>query len=278
MKQFACRYTIIQFMPYTETGEFANIGVVLACPETGFFDFKLEMKRLQRVTDFFVSLDKKICTSAIQVMHVELMRIKEIIQQLPAGELRAEQVRFWMTTLTHPRETIIRFGSVRPCLTPSPEKNIGDLFKHYVEHSFATPEYVETSITKRIETLLKTLPLEEPFKNKKIGDEQFQVSFPLVQIQHMTGKAHKIIKPFDLSQKEPNNIFSHGDTWIKKIQRLRKRGLLPEKTLFAVQPPPQEDIKRFSAYTEICDELRQEHILLLSSSEESEIIQFARSE
>ena len=59
MKKIACRYAIIQFMPYTETGEFANVGVVLACPETGYFDFKLQTKRYARITAFFNELDAK---------------------------------------------------------------------------------------------------------------------------------------------------------------------------------------------------------------------------
>ncbi len=42
MKLVACRYAVVQFAPYRETGEFANAGVVLMCPETGHFDFKLQ--------------------------------------------------------------------------------------------------------------------------------------------------------------------------------------------------------------------------------------------
>ena len=53
MNKLACRYAILKFLPYTETGEFANVGVVLACPATGFFGFKLETRRYARFTDFF---------------------------------------------------------------------------------------------------------------------------------------------------------------------------------------------------------------------------------
>jgi len=41
MKRAAARYAIVQFMPYPETGEFANVGVVLACPTQNYFGFKL---------------------------------------------------------------------------------------------------------------------------------------------------------------------------------------------------------------------------------------------
>ena len=35
MKPLACRYAIVQFMPYAETGEFANVGVVLCLSADG---------------------------------------------------------------------------------------------------------------------------------------------------------------------------------------------------------------------------------------------------
>jgi len=29
MKKFACQYAIVRFLPYLETGEFANVGIVM---------------------------------------------------------------------------------------------------------------------------------------------------------------------------------------------------------------------------------------------------------
>ena len=45
-------YAVIKFRPYTETEEFANIGVVACAPDAGFFAFKLE-KNFTRITSFF---------------------------------------------------------------------------------------------------------------------------------------------------------------------------------------------------------------------------------
>ncbi len=41
MKQFVCNYAPVRFLPYRETGEFVNVGVVLHCPQTDFFGFRL---------------------------------------------------------------------------------------------------------------------------------------------------------------------------------------------------------------------------------------------
>lgn len=39
-----CNYAVVRFLPYRETGEFVNVGVVLYCREAGFFDVALEPK------------------------------------------------------------------------------------------------------------------------------------------------------------------------------------------------------------------------------------------
>ena len=61
MKKFACQYALLRFRPFVETGEFANVGVVLLAPEARFFGFKLLNKqRHGRITHFFHQLDRKV--------------------------------------------------------------------------------------------------------------------------------------------------------------------------------------------------------------------------
>jgi len=273
MKLLACRYAVVQFLPYAETGEFANVGVVLACPETGFFGFKLQTRRYARITGFFDELNGSVYLAAIRVMQAELERVQKVVVQLPATLDRADAVRQHMTALTHPREAMVRFGPVRPILTAQPGQQLQDLFDHYVDRVFATPEYVEQTITKHIHTLLQGLSLPAPFRNGRIGDEQFHANFPLVQ--RLDGEVRKIIKPFNLAQNEANAIYVHGDAWLQKVRRLRKRRLLPADVLFAVAAPPQHDGKRFDAYCEICAELRLEDVRLVEQTQEADIVTFA---
>ena len=55
----ACHYAIVRFMPFIETGEFANVGVVMFAPQARYFGFKLLVNRQARVTNFFEQLDAK---------------------------------------------------------------------------------------------------------------------------------------------------------------------------------------------------------------------------
>ena len=78
MSRVACRYAIIRFMPYVETGEFANVGIVLACPATGFFGFKLQDRRYRRVTQFFEHIEARDYTQALRLFRDELNRIQDL--------------------------------------------------------------------------------------------------------------------------------------------------------------------------------------------------------
>lgn len=273
MKHFACRYAIVQFLPHTETGEFANVGIVLACPETGYFHFKLQTRRYARITGFFEELSKDVYLTAIKTMQTELERIQHLVLSLPTNTARADTVRNLMAALTHPREAIVRFGAMRPILTPDPAAQLDQLFKHYVDRVFATHEYVEQTITRRIQTLLEGLTLPAPFKKERVGDEQVHASFPLVQ--RLDGQIAKVIKPFNLAHNEANDIYEHGDAWLQKVRRLRHHRWLPDHVLFAVEAPPPADPQRFAAYQEISGELQQQGVQLVQKDQEPTILAFA---
>lgn len=276
MNPLACRYAIVQFVPYTETGEFANVGVVLACPETGYFNFKLQTRRYGRITGFFDELHRDVYLTAVKTIQAELERVMRMVVVLPIDEKRGDAIRSILGALAHPREAIVRFGSVRPILTADPAAQLDKLFDHYVDRAFATPEYVEQTITKRIHTLLDGLTLPAPFKHERIGNDQIHANFPLVQ--RIQGQLTKVIKPFNLAQNEANAIYVHGDAWLQKIRRLRKRQLLPRDVLFAVAAPPNTDDKRFGAYTEILAELKDQGVQMVANDQEDQILAFATAQ
>lgn len=272
MKKFACRYAVVQFVPYSETGEFANVGVVLMCPETGYFGFQLQTRKYARVTAFFDELKSPVYLTAIKIIQGELTRIGEAVANAPSTG-RMDHLREMFTALVHPREAIVRFGTARAVLTDSPKQELKRLFDHYVDRSFATPEYVEMAIEKRLKALLGNLQLSQPFRAEKIGDDEVHARFPLVQRRGELFR--KVIKPFNLTQSEPNGIFDHGDAWVQKIRRLRKKNLLPDDVMFAVEGPPTTDAKRYAAFMEICTELKQVEVQAMNAAEEERIVEFA---
>ena len=216
MKKFACRYALIQFMPYAETGEFANIGVLLVCPQTGFFGFKLETSKYQRYTHFFKELTQPIYRDATKVIEAELTRLQKVLVSASP-----EVLLNTFAAAIHPREAIIRFGEQRGRLVDAPAKALEDLFSHYVEFGFLREQSPEQKLETRIQGLLKDFNLITPFKDGIIGAEN-GVCVRLPLIQTIEGKQVKAIKPLYLGQKNLNEMYTHGEQWVGKLKRLRK--------------------------------------------------------
>ena len=273
MNLFACRYAVVQFLPYAETGEFANVGVALLCPETGYFGFRLQnARRTKRITLFFERLDRAVYTRAMDLFQQELQRVAQFLahEVFPAGNTEAARQTF--TALTHPREAIVRFAPTRAVMATAPEKELEALFNRYVEHDFATAEHREEVLEKRIGQLLHSLTLPRPFKPHTLGNDETRARFPFVAIEN--NLPVKAIKPLALDQSEPHKIFDHADYWLPKMRRLRTRGFLPEATLITVAGPAQEDIKRHKAYTEVCDELASLHLQTAAANDDAAIRRF----
>ena len=252
MERLACKYSIIQFLPYPETGEFANVGVLLVCEKTGLLDFRLETKRTSRYTSFFQNLDAGLYRYATKNLAEEMKRIRN----LTAHGFKSDLIKTF-ASLTHPRETILRFGTPRVVLTDNPTQELDDLFEHYVRHGFAKDANYETELERKVKHYLQELELAAPFKNKKVGNELFAVQFPFVQT--INDRETKAIKPFYLGQQTPNAIYDHADRWIAKLKRLKDMQLMPERVLFAVKGPQITDSldfrKRDFAFRDVRDEL-----------------------
>jgi hypothetical protein len=270
MKNVACRYAIIQFMPYPETGEFANIGIVLMCPKTGYFSYQLQTRKYARYTHFFKDLQHSLYTRAAAGFKMELDRVQRLVIGTPEIHLRRQ-----FQALLHPRDTVIRFGDERACLTANPEKELKKLYLHYVEHDFVTPEYKAQKLEMRVNRIIKDLNLEYPFRKESIGREDYSVVFPLVQIINHQPK--KVIKPFFLGQNEPSRIYDHADLWIAKLKRLKARNQLPQDVLFTVEGPDDGNINnlRQKAFREVCVNLK-EVALIADVNDEPTLRDFAR--
>ncbi len=278
MKKVACRYSIIRFLPYQETGEFANIGVVLTCPETGYFDFKLQSRRYGRITDFFSELNSKVYLESIKIFGQELKRVQDFVRD---EKFDAEGIRKMFQSLTHPREAIVQLTESRPRLCEEPEKMLEQLFRYYVEREFSTHEYRDTVVLRRVKSLVDSLKLDRPFKAALLGDEFVSAHFPLVQFALTRDNkelADKIIKPFALNHDEPSKIVQHGAIWADRIKRLRKQPeFMAKHILFAVEGPSSgQSSKCKIAFDSISEEL-SELVTVVPSTDRNLIAEFARS-
>ncbi len=265
--RIACQYAIVQFMPYPETNEFANIGIVLACAPMRYMGIKLAApKRSRRITDFFEGLDARIYREAVKYVERDLQRITgEVLQgRFPADRAFAE--------ITRPRETLVRYSEPRAILVEGhPSEALEPLFNRFVERDFATREYHEQRLTTLIGNTLAAANLKNRFKPAAVGTSDYEVKFPFVHMDQ--GAAQIVIKPLHLAHNDASKVLDHGTHWVGRIARLKRHGGLPQKLLFAVDPA--QEGKAALAAREIMADLSNLGTEIVPAQDTGRIVQFA---
>lgn len=274
MKKFACQYAIVRFLPYMETGEFANVGIVMLCPDADFFEFKL-LARVRRITAFFEELDAGIYRRAASDFKLELKRIRNWLAQQPNQKMDVELARHLFGELTRQREAMMRFDNVRVVLADDPAQQLDELFGHYVERNFATKAYHERLLDKSVRKVLLEAKLNKKYQPETLGDiNTYHAKLPFVHRDG--GRTVKAIKPLYLAHEDPAQIYDHGWAWLGKVAKLRALHLLPEQVLFPVQGPVEERGDRFDIFNEITEKMTSEDVWVVPTLQTQRIVEFAR--
>ncbi|MDP2367719.1 DUF3037 domain-containing protein [Rhodoferax sp.] len=271
MKRLFAHYTLIRLLPLADAGEFANIGVVLACPDTGYFGFRL-MKRQRRVTEFFQEITRDLLTKLRKELTAELAHVRDFVATRQATAELAQV----MQDLAKPRETMIRYAPLRGLMTEDPAADLDKLFERYVHRDLSVaPQYHEQILVKLVKRTLAMERLADAFEANDVGTDDFHIRLPFVH--ERGGQAVAAIKPLDLTQDEPTKIYTHGDLWLGHFRRLKALNLRPQGLLVAAEGPLAEDVKRFRAYNDILDELRQLDVSVVDRADARGIVEFARA-
>jgi hypothetical protein len=276
MKKVACQYAIVRFVPFVETGEFANVGIIMIAPKNRFFGFELEIKRYARITNFFEEIESTLYKKTLNNLKEELERVAGILKQHGFDKhLKDNDIDFAngiFNEIVRTRETIIRFGGVRTVLTDKPKEKLRDLFAFYVERNFVTKQYQETLLEKGVRKILHEVKVGEKFIKDRVGDDTYHVNFPFVE--HINHKPHKVIKPLHLGHDDSTKIYDHGASWIFRINKLKDHYLEPKNVLFALSGPG-EDENRLEAYHDIERQLVNTGIHVTTCDNKDEIVKFA---
>jgi hypothetical protein len=280
MKKLICNYSVIRFLPYPETGEFVNVGILACCPQVGWMDFVLEPRKTKRISDFFPELDIEIYRAGRQHVATELERL--------VAEHRLADPAQW-ALLTHqqylagvfveiirPREELFRFGSPATLLTENPQNDLKVLFNHYVERHFALhKDYQETLMTERLTELFRVENLIGRYRREQVGNDDYHVTLPFVERIGDDPRPVRALKPLNLMQAEATQIRDHGDAWSTRVERLKRMDYLPRHMMFAVQCPPVTERKRYDAAKEICDLLQDKGVEIAPFENQNRLTRFA---
>ena len=275
MKKFVCHYALLRFRPFVETGEFANVGVVLMAPDAGFFGYRL-LTHYSRITRFFHQLDRGVYLRGKGLFKQEIDRFAADLRRLAIGDghapLDLALAGQLFTEFVRPREAMLQFDDQRIALADDPQAKLDALFDHYIERNFVTREYQERLLETMVRKLLVGRQLGAAYRAEKVGNPEFTVNFPFVH-RH-DGRADRIIKPLYLAQDDSTKLLTHGGQWVDKVRRLRKRDALPEAVLFPVKAPAR-DTKPYQAFEEIREDLQATGVTVVAANDEESILQFA---
>ena len=273
----ACHYAIVRFMPFVETGEFGNVGIVLFSPTARYFGFKLLGQRYSRITNFFEQLDTKLFRASMHATQAELQRVSDMLKGLGTDRRlkaldREAAISVWQEILK-PRESMVRFSDSRLAMAGDPQTKLGELYAYYVERNFATKEYQEKLMERGVRGFLKEAQLHEAFHEYRIGNDEYNAMFPFVQL--VDDLPTKVIKPLRLDHAEPARVIDHGGQWRVRVEALRKRNLLPAKVLFAVNGDTNGESSLARARREVVASLTDLGVQVRPAADRQAVIEFA---
>ncbi|RUO74519.1 DUF3037 domain-containing protein [Pseudidiomarina sediminum] len=261
-----CMYSTVRFMPFAETQEFANVGVVVCLPQQGKLLFKLARKKFPRVTQFFDDIDGKLYAEALKMIEAELMRVQTYAMEHPGKSTVAI-----FKELTRFREGVIYFGNMGTALVNAPEEKLERLYEHYVQRSFATREYREAILEKNIRRTFKTRGIVG-FKQQALKTRLGEFKLPFVE---QTKDITRVIKPLAFDRKTPLAAFEHVKQWGDRLARLQNEAIVTsENMLVTMEPPTPPDF--MTAYEDATTMLKEENITWINVADDEALVAFAR--
>ena len=264
-----CKYAIVQFLPYAETGEYANVGVLVCAPKTGLLDFKMAPARFARVTTFFDDLDGEVYKAAIKTFGDELNQIKKT-----STNMQGENLLDFVVEVTRYRESLLRFSNLRTIACNNPQDVIEKLYERYIARDFLTKEYREHAMVKAIRSQFNTRKLTVKYHQKKITStsELREVTLPLVAD---VGNKIRVIKPMAFYQNKTNQIIEHGETWMNRFKWLINEDKVEARRILLPVEGPKMKGQLNKAFKEVINEIKTLDVNVIDFSEKERILNFA---
>jgi hypothetical protein len=266
--KYVCQYSLIRFMPFPETGEFANVGVVLHCPKLNLFKYKLT-RQTKRVDSFFHRADLSILKMSLKWASLEL----EAIERLSADTVYKNV----FNNLSERQGTLVHFSKPYTAMSEEPLELLSDKFDFYVNHSFATKEYAEQIMERELRILLKeNLYKNISFKKQSLGVSPLKVTLPLVA--EGNSGILGVIKPLFLGHDIADKAYDHFLHWHARIAELLNKNVIqPKQLLLATRGAKINTGEHAEVYNYAISRFHELDVNITESDDTDSILNFAKS-
>lgn len=270
-----CMYAVVRFMPFAETREFANVGVVVIAPKFGIYDFKLAPQKFGRVTQFFDDLDGMVYKHAIEGFEAELERVRNYLVH---NYVQGKDLVEYFKEITRTRESVLHFGEIGTLLTDNVNVTVDKLYDRLIGRNFtASKEYKEQQMVRVLKSqLTSNLPKDVRYTKQNIKAGMFDISMPLVT---KINSNYRIIRPLAFEQKNVLQAMEHGETWINRLKKLINSEVIEAKrALFALEKPLNRKLEFMKVYEDVYGEIQNLGAVAEDFSDTSNIIKFAAAD
>lgn len=268
-------YSFIRFLPFQESGEFVNIGLLMCEPKKKKLTYKLVKKNDARVNHFFHN--SKIFNNVHYLINDQLKYITKVIN-VDSFNSDQEIINFF-NHYTEEKNGLFQFSNSAISLVENPEKEFNNIYTKFIKLAAVPNENKETLIIKGYKSLFKheNNQLLMKYKEHKVQGDIAKFSLPLALKSKPENDVQilKAIKPLAFDQSETPRMIEHCDTWISKINRADEEGLLrKEDILFTLgNDETKENNKMFNIIKKSFDRAKIQH---LNWDDNSNILLFAK--
>lgn len=261
-------YAVIRFMPFAETQEFANVGIVLWAndyPNTVLI--KLAPAPFTRINNFFDDIDGGLYGKARSFMETELERIKHYAKRVDGNELSAV-----MHELTRKREAVMTFSETGVVLAENGDDILNRLYQTYIGRDLpVTKEQRERLMVRELREQFGSLPFR--YKESSVDAGFGKIKIPLVTV---IGRDLRAIKPMSFNQAKPMNIADHGDKWISRVGHiLDAKAVKAEDFLFTIEAPKSNKHEILMAFDSVKNGMKRLGVQVLPFKNKEKILDFA---
>lgn len=270
--KYACHYLMVRFTPYPETGEFANIGLVVYCQKANYFASKFSQGH-SRINQFFSGLDHAVAKAGIKWAQRELDALAKYRNDKAFLNV--------LKNLSMNAGGLISFTEPGVALVESPAAFLDQKFADMVEHAFTKEPAYEQQMTRRVRALLQSRLEHYSFKAGKLGSDLFKVELPLVQ-KSKFGQVEKAIKPLHLGKDDPQQLLKHALSWATNLSWViqhDKSIMQPSDILVVADKPAESQVhgntKIGMAYREAIKSFEKLGVSVANVDDTNDIVSFA---
>jgi hypothetical protein len=270
-----CMYAVVRFMPFAETREFANVGIVIIAPKLGLYDFKLAPKNFNRVTKFFDDLDGVVYKHAIEGFEDELKRIRNYLVH---NHVQGKSLVDYFKEIIRTRESVLHFGEVGTMLTDNINVAVDKLYERLIGRNFTeSKECKEQQMIRVLKSQLTAkLPSGIRYTKQNLKADMYEIPVPLAT---RVNDSYRIIRPLAFEQKNVLLAMEHGEAWVNRLKKLINFDVVQaDKALVAFEKPVHRKQEFMKVYEDVVGEIENLGALTKNYGDTDSIIQFASAD